>query len=299
MKKYFVLMFAILNLFPILLLSQDVEEKVIASYTELTITSTTPKDSIALLAKTTDYVIYIDGEEALTSNPIVTIDGYIYLPMEEVTEIFGMGVNYNEEKERIEFTEKSEKEYITLEEYMKIFKDFDPENISQEQESIQKGISSGTIHPLYPREMKNESIRNMRASTSILVKGMPRESVTEVLGAPFDIGSGSYIPMYFFGCGERLVLGVDDWERGVLSTYNRYNIDLLLTRHFVTLEKAPVFIDGEEFKVKNSLVTIDKKAFEQSLGLSKVYLSLEDFSAIFGVNFTVNWQDPRIKVTMK
>jgi len=294
MKKYFVIILAILNLLPLLLFAQDVGvDSVVIKISGANSNSQIPT------AKPTDYVIFIDGEEVLTSNPIMTIDGFIYLPMEEVTEIFGMGVSYNEEKKLIEFTKKSEKKYITLEEYMEIFKDFNPENISQEQEDIQKSISSGAMHILYSREMKNESIRNMRVAVGMMRAGMSKK-ITELFGNPINFSSSGYRPIYIFGNGEMLRLEVGgSWYSGVLGAYNRYGMDLLLAEHSIALGGSPVLLDGVEFKIRSSLKDIDRHLYDTSPNYSRTYIFVDDFAAIVGVEFVVNVAEQKIEVTTK
>ena len=59
-----------------------------------------------LVAKVISSPILLNGEEPLTSNPIVTINDKIYVPIEDLAEQLGITVNFNEEKQQLEITTK-------------------------------------------------------------------------------------------------------------------------------------------------------------------------------------------------
>ena len=55
---------------------------------------------IAIVA---NFPIFIDGYEVLTSNPIVTINGKVYVPIEDFVEQLGITITFNEEKQQQKF----------------------------------------------------------------------------------------------------------------------------------------------------------------------------------------------------
>ena len=57
-------------------------------------------------ANAANFTILIEGEEPLTSNPIVTINGKTYVPIEDLAEQLGIKVSFNEEKQQLEITTK-------------------------------------------------------------------------------------------------------------------------------------------------------------------------------------------------
>jgi len=59
-----------------------------------------------IVAKVIIFSIFINGEEPLTSNPIVTINDNIYIPIEDLAEQLGIKVSFNEEKQQLEITTK-------------------------------------------------------------------------------------------------------------------------------------------------------------------------------------------------
>jgi len=68
------------------------------------------RDNIDLLsaeyitANIYNFTILLNGEEPLTSNPIVTINDKVYVPIEDLAEQLGITVNFNEEKQLLVIT---------------------------------------------------------------------------------------------------------------------------------------------------------------------------------------------------
>ena len=50
------------------------------------------------IARVADFSVLIDGEEPLTSNPIVTINYRTYIPIDDLAEQLGIEVKWNEGK---------------------------------------------------------------------------------------------------------------------------------------------------------------------------------------------------------
>jgi len=247
----------------------------------------------------TAYEIFIDGEEALTSNPILAVDGQIYLPIEEITELLGAGVSINKEKQRIEFTEKNEEIYIPTAEFEDALNSIDFENINYEQMRFLHSVLMGRTRALYPIKERNQGITQMRDAAKKLKVGMSWDEIDKQIGSyTFDAGSGVYIPVYLFDCGELMTLNIFlGRNSGLNGVTNKYGIDLLKTEYAAPEENTPIFINGAEFSTKNPVVTIDKNIFLFTIvNLNQTYLSLEDFSVVLGVEFIVNEQEQKIEV---
>jgi len=60
------------------------------------------------LAKTVYFPVLIDDKEQLTSNPIVSINNKIYVPIENLAQQLGIKVCFNEEKQQLEIVTKKE-----------------------------------------------------------------------------------------------------------------------------------------------------------------------------------------------
>ena len=66
-------------------------------------------DGTDLLAKchtadVVDFPVLINGERAVTDNPIVTINGRTYVPIKEMEEQLGINVKWNESMRKVEIT---------------------------------------------------------------------------------------------------------------------------------------------------------------------------------------------------
>jgi len=69
------------------------------------------KDKINLLASEyeanpAEFPVAIDGEEPITSNPVVIINKKVYVPIEDLAEQLGIEVKFNEEKQQLEIVTK-------------------------------------------------------------------------------------------------------------------------------------------------------------------------------------------------
>ena len=58
------------------------------------------------IASVVDFPVFINDKELIISNPVVTINDKIYVPIEDLAEQLGIKVSFNEEKQQLEITTK-------------------------------------------------------------------------------------------------------------------------------------------------------------------------------------------------
>ena len=196
-------------------------------------------------AKVMDFSIFIDNEEVLTYTPILTIDDNIYFSIAEVSEIIGIKIIWNQEKQRLEISKAEEQ----------------PDNI--------------TIPPI-TRATKNAGIVEVRLAVGKLSVGMTYDEVKQLIGEPTRvIGSGRFIPLYLFTNEESFTLSLGKGNKLEFVT-NKYDFDLLseTTEYTAKTEDFPILVDDKEVKISNPVVTIDTNRYATFKDLAKTYVPI-------------------------
>ena len=203
----------------------------------------------------TDVPIYVDGNKLLTFNPIVTINGNIYFPIEDW---FGIRVDCDEEKQQLKITTNVEG-FIVLKNH---------EDIARFKDDI------GKLH-----------------------YGMTRKEVRQIL---FDYsdpnvnykGMSSMPPIYYIHHNSGIILTSPYSDQGysLSALFNEDGFDLLATGYVAKLVDFPVFIDGKELlTISNPIVTIH----------NKVYVPLDNLAEQLGITVTFNEEKQQLEIITK
>ena len=166
----------------------------------------------------TDANIFIDSKEFLTFNPTVTINNKIYLPADEVEEIFGMKVYYYAKYKLLE---------------------------------IKTGIKDG-----FQPAKNYESLKKFKKDIAKLRDGIEIDGgIEQVLGerytSPSDFVRSSPSPARY----SHNEWGTFAVQYG--SLLNKDNIDLFALEFNGRTIPFPAFIDGKEIVISSPIVTLD------------------------------------------
>jgi|GEM_PF-2422356 len=185
----------------------------------------------------TDATILIDGKDFLTFNPIVTIDGKIYLPADEVEEILGIRVYFYAKNELLE---------------------------------IKTGVKDGFKPAINYDTLKQfkEGLVKLRDGTQV------DGGIEQVLGERYESSSdwirSSPTPARY----RHKELGTFAVLYG--SLLNKDNINLLALKFNGKTVSFPAFLDGKEIVISSPIVTLDysSKIYLPIVDLAK-YLNIK------------------------
>ena len=235
-------------------------------------------------ALVTDNSIYIDDNKLLTFNPIVTINGNIYLPIDELEEELQVKVDHDKDKPTLEITTGMGEGFVKSKDIASISrfkKDISKIHKDMTQKEVEQIVSS-----FYNANAPNlEKDNNISLIESDL---FTRNSIPPLRYRHQDGGiltpayGGAVLPSY----GKSLFLHVDSLS----ALFNEDGLDLLATGYVAKLVDFPVFIDGKELlTISNPIVTIH----------NKVYVPLDDIAEQLGIKVTFNEEKQQLKITTK
>ena len=297
-KKYFLPIFIIFAFLTISLFAQDELDATVTEY----------------IAKIVDFNVLIDGEQLLTSNPVVIINGNIYIPIEELEKQLSIEINWNSEKE---YLRRSRDQYFGFINPKGDEKPFDKEFYEQLLEN-EKSRNEGTL-PLkittnvpfiwfrhFSADDKKNGVAMTKEYAGKLKTGMTWSEVEKAVGEPIqNIGSGLSIPGYSFPAWEELILGWDVTDRTYLReglkslrendvklvyAANAVSMNLLNTEHIAIATDFPFFIDGEEVFIFSPIVMIS---------YNNVYIPLEELAEKLGVELNFNAEKTELNIITK
>jgi len=207
----------------------------------------------------TDIPIYIDDNKLLTFNPIVAINGNIYLPIDELEEELQVKVDHSKEKPKLEIT---------------------------------TGMGEG-----FAKSKDIASISRFKEDFSELHKGMTENEVKQVLSRYLDpkinyISMNDNPPKRYIHENSGIILTAPygNQNKNLSALFNEDGFDLLATGYVARLIDFPVFIDGKELlTTSNPIVTIH----------NKVYVSIEDFAEQLGMKVSFNEEKQQLEITTK
>ena len=301
-------------------------------------------------AKTLDLPVFINGKELITSNPIVTIDSNLYLPLSLVEEQLGLKVGFNAEKKYIEIRTDAlsnnvknknlfdlfSTEYAAMVTNLSVSIDghelsiLNPiltingnrylpiEELEEElrlrvktngNELKQLGIDTDArefdylfvTHVEITTDVTEEltvpknhtGIARFKEDISKLSKGMTNIEVMQILGEPKPDPNAipsSFVPpeLYIHKDGEILMASYNlDGELSTLA--NKDGFDLLSTGYVAKIVDSPVFRDDKELLASNPIVTIH----------NKVYVPIEDLAEQLGIKVSFNEEKQLLEITTK
>ena len=218
--------------------------------------------------------VLIDNGEALTSNPVVTINGVIYLPIQELEEEIGIKVDRDEDIRQLDGGYVIQRNIKSLE-------------ITT---SVKEGLTSSKNKEVIVR-LKEDIIK--------LSKGMTRYETEQVLGKatpdPNAIERSISEPVrYTHKDGVVLYVLYDDSNK-VSAIFNQDGIDLLATGHIAILIDFPVLIDGDESLNSNPIVVIHHQLYAKIT----VYVPIEDLAEQLGIKVNFNEEKQQLEITTK
>jgi len=208
----------------------------------------------------TDSPIFIDGNEFLTFNPIVTINNKIYLPADEFEEKFGIKVRYHEKNKLLEIKTGVKDGFKPTKNYdaLKKFKEY----ILKLRDGIEidGGIESVLGEHYYT------------FNDSFYMNSIPEINTFTMHYRHKDLG-------YFY-----VVQHINK------IIFNENGINLSATEFDAETVDFPSFINGEEIVISSPLIT---------LGNSTVYIPIVDFAEILGVKVDWNEEKTELNITTK
>ena len=206
-----------------------------------------------------DFPVFINGEELLTVNPIFTIYGKVYIPIEDVEEYFGIKVS-------------------------RISKIIFP------GASVLSGLNITTKVMFTDEEIllwkeKRAEVAKLKEDATKLRTGMTIEEVKQVLGEPHP-----ELQYYVYKNGETLVARYDKNNPNWLTYISNYDgFNLLSTGDTVIPIEQSVVINDEELLTSNPMV----------MSHNKIYAPIIDFAEALGIIVSFNEEKTRLEITKK
>ena len=272
-------------------------------------------------AKVVDFSIFIDGNELITSNPIVAFDGNIYFSIQELAEELRIKINWNNEKKQIEITTNIDsfsreyaatvtdipifvngKELLTLSPFITIsgnrylpIEEVEEElgiKVDRDEEKqllkITNAVEGFTV------SKNSVAIAMLKEDIGKLNTGMTQREVAQVLGFssrdPNDIGLGINPPTrYKHKSGEVLRATYDNQDKSLSALFNKDGFDLLATGYIARTIGFPIFINDKELLISNPIVTIH----------NKVYVPLDNLAEQLGIKVTFGEERQQLEITTK
>jgi len=288
-KKYFLPIFIIFAFLTISLFAQDELDATVTEY----------------IAKIVDFNVLIDGEQLLTSNPVVIINGNIYIPIE-------MFANYLELNKNFEIQQIRNVDYSTT-----MFSNIKSLEIT----------TDAPITDVDDRITKVLAEKQIESVVSKLTLGMTFFEVYKLMGKPplLNPYSSNTDVRYYFSDAGFLTLRFDakvtmtrakhdllfiEYMTSINSDFDAYidltnneiievaglssaiinELDLFAKEYTAKSANFPVFIDGEEFLTSNQIVII---------GYNNVYVSIVEFAEILGIIVSFNKEKTQLEITKR
>jgi len=220
----------------------------------------------------TSVPVLIDGKEMLTISPTVTVDGNIYLPINELEEELKIKVSYYENEVTHKVSDSYEYKYKAL---WRVEINNVPED-------------GYTVHKDYA------GISRYKRDISKVRKGMAKDEVDKIFGKGYrrddDIlysSSFAITPYRYLHDGGGMMLG---YYYAVLDSFhNAYDIDILATGHQVIAANFSVLIDDNEPKVKNPLIRLG----------DCLYVPIADLAEQLKITVSFNDEKGQLEITTK
>jgi len=246
-------------------------------------------------AKVADFNVLIDGKELLTSNPIVTINDKIYIPIEDLEKQLSIEI-IRDGKKRLIFSTLIEQIEAVQKESNRADKKVRLEIITNVPFT---GYSGFTV------KEKIVGVAMTKEYAGKLRIGMTWSEIEKSIGRPIqDIGSGVHIYGYQFPAWESLNFSWDleDLYSAIGSGLLRENdvklsaawssggFDLLRTEYTAKIIDFPFIIDGTEIFTSNPIVM---------LGNDKVHIPIEELAEKLGVKLSFDEKANLLTITTK
>jgi len=280
------------------------------------------------LAEITDFPVLLDGTELITSNPIVAINGNMYLPIEELSDILKIKIAFDIDKKQYHITTNVSPSANEINQYYPAIVTDTPVYIDDHElltfnsivtingkiyipieeleEELKIKISPyNENQPLKITTGVEEGFTNLKDIVGIarfkedfnkLHKGMTENEVKQVLSRYFDPNI-NYInmndnppPQYIHeNSGIILTASYGNQDKSLSALFNGYGLDLLATGYVARLVDSTVSLDGKELLISNPIVTIH----------NKVYVPIEDLAEQLGIKVSFNEEKQQLEITTK
>jgi len=206
-----------------------------------------------------DFPVFINGEELLTVNPIFTIYGKVYIPIEDVEEYFGIKVS-------------------------QISRIFVPGVRVLSGLNITTKILFTDEEILLWKEKRAE-VAKLKEDVAKLRTGMTIDEVKQVLGEP-----NPELKYYVYKNGETLVARYDKNNPNWLTYISNYDgFNLLSTGDTVRPVELSVVINDEELFISNPMV----------MSHNKIYAPIVDFAEALGIIVSFNKDKELLEIITK
>ena len=223
-----------------------------------TLEITTKANDEEYMAKVFDATILIDGEKSFTLNPIVTIGGKIYLPIEELEEEFQIKVIQNAEYQPYEINGKVRGTFRVI-------------TALEIATEIKDGFT-----------IKDKAaIAALKEDVNKIHRGMAGDEVKQVLGKTEipGISVPSLYQYYDYTHKNDADLGLSYIDGKLFAAFNPNGFDLLSTAYIAETMSVPLLIDKDEILISMPIVMIHYA----------IYLPIEELAEHLGLE--VNFSD--------
>jgi len=220
-----------------------------------------------------DFPVLVDGQELFTLNPILTIYGKTYLPVDEVSEELRIKVSLDEE----------ELQSISV-------------KGRAMSAAILKSIEITTgAEEVVPTMKNNAGIARFKADIDKLKKDMTGAEVERFLGEPHPelnkLVTSFAPPTYYIHLYGGILIVPSESEK-LSAIFNKDGFDLLATGYIANTADFPVLIDGKKALVsKTPIVTLTDS--------SKAYIPIEDLAEQLGIKVSWNEEKGQLEITTK
>jgi len=208
-----------------------------------------------------DFPIFVDGKELLTINPILTIYGKIYLPIEEVEEDFGIKVWQN------------------------MTNPFPPTIIPQLE-----SLKIDRIADVSPGIKDKAGIIKFKEDISKLRIGMTEVEVEQILGEPQSKRNANTYINFAHETGG-ILISLYDSSHKLTAVLNSNHANLLATGYVLESIKLPILIGVDKVFVFSPIFSF--------ITIKTVYLPIEDLAEYFGAKAEWNEEKTELNITTK
>ena len=230
-------------------------------------------------AKVLDFTVLINDEELLTTNPVVTIGGTIYLPIEGIADQLGIEVN---RKNIFTFSARTlgEKKLGAV----SVF------SIDEEEQFLK--ISTDvpmTEEKELAMEERKIGVARVKEIVSQLKFGIDSSEVSKIITEEVFLAMSSrHLNQFKFAGDEDLVLSYKDFTHKLESISNTNGFNLFLKEYMTVNAEVPIFIDDKEIITSNPVMLVS---------FSTIYFSLQDLEELFGVKAEWNEERTQLNIT--